>query len=293
MLIHSNFLLQLFDLVEKKFVQSDLDTFDDERLGGCHLLDDRFAMASRNELQFWTLAQSGESCKLVPWHNNNKVLLNSTTTTYTKLEPATCVRLATASEYCAVGFTHGLIQLFRLDQQRAKLVHQLESHATRIHTLVFSPWTSVNRKPVILASVSEQLCFWNVTFAVNNPTIDDDPPSISDRFPDCISGPQSEPRHTSDDDDETVSPWIGKLGPPGKQELLACYRFNGNEAQQLFANADFTTFLTIDDVGEIYFLKVSKPKEDPATNGADVSDSGVDDDVFLEMELMNVNDADF
>lgn len=276
--------MQIFDLACNKFVQDDLDTFKDSILGACHLLDDRFAMASRCELQFWKIVQKNDKCRLIPWECENAILLHAS-------HPVVCVRLSAKSEFCAVGFSNGLIQLFRMDQRRPKLVHQLRSHTARIHTLIFSPWSSDTRKPVILASVSEQLCFWNVSFAVNNPTVDDQIDSYSDRFPDRSPVFPSLDYHQNifEDDVEdgklqSISPWIGKLGPMGKQELLACYKFNGNAAQQLFTNSDFTRFLTIDDVGEIYFLKVPNYDDSEA-----VSDSGIDE-VIVELDTINMND---
>lgn len=269
--------MQIYDLALKKPVQSELDAFEDEVVGGCHLLDDRFAMASRKELHFWTIAQSDEHCRLVPWNNHNAILLNVS-------EPAVCVRLSAKSEFCAVGFSNGLIQLFRLDQHCPQLFHQLYSHAAKIHALLFSPWTSDNRKPVILISVSEQICFWNVTFAINNQTVNDQNDRHSDRFPDrspIFPSIKDKLQFFGANEMQCTSPWIGKLGPTAKQELLACYKFNGNTAQQLFANPPFTRFLTIDDVGEIYFLKVSDSENKYKSES---------DDVIVELETINMQD---
>lgn len=230
-------------------------------------------MASRNELQCWTIVQSSDACSFHPWTRD---VLNL------KAEPAVCVRLSEQSEFCAVGFNRGLIQLFRLDHRRPVLVHELLSHTATIHALLFSPWTSQTGKPVILASVSEQLCFWNVTFAVNNPVIDQRD-SYSHRFSDRSPRSPQVKHHFDIRDHHEVCPWIGKLGPTGKEELLVCYKFNGNAAKQIFTNATFTQFLTIDDFGEIYFLKVPDPEESDPENV-----SGVDE-VFLQFETINMN----
>lgn len=256
--------MQIFDLDQKEIVEEDMDTFDEPVLGGCHLLDDHFAMASSKELHFWTFDQTNSS--LVMW-TNHKVLLNAS-------KPAVCVRLSAKAEFCAVGFRDGLIQLFRLDRNRPRLVHQLVSHTTHIHALLFSPWASDARQPIILASVSEQLCFWNITFAINNPTVDDHIDGFSQRFFGRVPVQPALEYHRKSTND---GPWTGKLGPNSKQELLACYKFNGKAAKQLFTNADFTRFLTIDDVGEIYFFKVPSAAGDKATNGDLGTDSGIDD----------------
>lgn len=239
--------MQLFDRAQKLVVQ--IESMSEQRLGGCHLQEDLLVMASRNKLQFWKIRISSNKCQLEQYYKNWTVSLKGDSS-------AVCVRLSTANEFCAVGFKNGLIQLFRQHPERPKLVYELRSHTTQVHSLLFSPWTSDHRQPVILASVSEELCFWNVTFAVNNPSVDDEPARLSERFADRPS-PGSPGEHRSfDETDSSTSPWIGKLGPTRKQVLLSCFKFIGNAAQQLFANAEFTRFLTIDDVGEIYFLKV-------------------------------------
>lgn len=60
--------------------------------------------------------------------------------------------------------------------------------------------------------------------------------------------------------------WANKRGSKDKQELLACIKFAGNKAEKVYPNKDFTEFVTIDDEGEIYFLKA---KELIATNGCE------------------------
>uniref|UniRef100_A0A0K8W1M1 Apoptotic protease-activating factor 1 n=1 Tax=Bactrocera latifrons TaxID=174628 RepID=A0A0K8W1M1_BACLA len=48
--------------------------------------------------------------------------------------------------------------------------------------------------------------------------------------------------------------WKSKCGPATNCELLACVKFNGNEALQFFANEAFTKFQTIDNGGSYYVL---------------------------------------
>lgn len=273
--------MQIFDRAQKRVVQTECSSV--QHLGGCHLHQDRFAIVTRNKLLFWRIRQSADTCKLEQYYEHGATLL-------TAESPAVCVRLSAANEYCAIGFQDGLIQLFRQHPERPKLVHELRSHTTQVHSLIFSPWTSDNRQPVILASLAAELCFWNITFAVNNPSVEDQAPArLSARYADRPS--PSGPAEYSFIND-APSPWTGKLGPTGKQVMLSCFKFIGNAAQCLFPNAEFTRFLTIDDVGEIYYLRVRQTKVDQLQNSFDtlgletidslivteVTDS--DDDIF-------------
>lgn len=127
--------------------------------------------------------------------------------------------------------------------------------------MVFSPWSSVSKLPLILASISDQICFWNITLIVNNP-IENGALRRSQRFDRKASvrsiTEKMQELTPSNGNGYTVrtNPWTGKLGPTEKPELLACIQLIGNSAEQIFTNKSFTKFVTIDDEGEVYYLEI-------------------------------------
>lgn len=66
----------------------------------------------------------------------------------------------------AVGYKNGLIEVYDC-KEKIQLLHKLESHKEPVYSLRFSPW--LDGQTLILASVSEVLCFWNITHILNNP----------------------------------------------------------------------------------------------------------------------------
>lgn len=218
----------------------------------------------------------------------------------------TCVKLSMCSEYLAIGFENGSILLYTLSGDGDddtndindcnsfvnKEVCKLESHSSPVYALQFSPWSSKESAPslpVILVSSSQELCFWNVTYAINN-----SPTYLQQRFMKtslrfnggdlsplsdfCGKGSITMSNSSSassgiGSNDVSVDAelltsaetkakavpsniWSGMLGPSNKPELLACIKYVGNRADQIFSNEAFTSFLTVDDEGEIYFLRI-------------------------------------
>jgi apoptotic protease-activating factor len=149
-----------------------------------------------------------------------------------------------------------------------KCVNQLFSHNSRINDLKFSPWCHPNA-PIILVSISAEVVFWNVTIVLNNQmdNLKNRPQRRSHRFSrgNLLLGNRalsngngdsnsndSSPRNSK----QFTNPWQQKTGTSDKPELLACIKFVGNEARQLFVNEEFTKFLTIDNEGNIFFLRL-------------------------------------
>lgn len=50
--------------------------------------------------------------------------------------------------------------------------------------------------------------------------------------------------------------WSKKTGPAKKRELLSCIKFLGKSAKKVVINEDFTRFVTIDNEGNIYHLRL-------------------------------------
>lgn len=97
-----------------------------------------------------------------------------------------CVRLSEKCEFIAIGYSNGQIDLYNgmLDY---KFQRSLIGHTKPVNDMLFSPWTTAavpNQSnhhnnnsmdvPVILASIAEQFCVWNVSYAINNPLDDND-----------------------------------------------------------------------------------------------------------------------
>lgn len=67
----------------------------------------------------------------------------------------------------AIGYRKGLIEVFDCHKDKIQLLQKLSSHKETIYNLRFSPW--MDNQTLVLVSVSEMLCFWNVTHMLNNP----------------------------------------------------------------------------------------------------------------------------
>lgn len=80
-----------------------------------------------------------------------------------------------------------------------------------------------------------------------------------------------------------ASVWEQYVGPARKPELLTCIKFDGNQAEQVFANEDFTQFNTIDNEGAYYNLTLL-----PHRNLAPSRDSGNETSNALE-DIYTVN----
>lgn len=151
-----------------------------------------------------------------------------------------------------------------------KRLQTLASHVKSINQLIFSPWPAEDtNQPLILISLSEQICFWNIKYVVNNP-IDSLKPRkrSSQRFSKELKSPVDviasgfENLLTLNGKNYTpCNYWEEKIGPSDKPELLSCIKFIGNNAERLrFNRARFDHFVTIDDEGNIYILSTKDLK---------------------------------
>lgn len=67
----------------------------------------------------------------------------------------------------AVGYKSGLIEVYDCHKDKIQLLQKLVSHEEMIYSLKFSPL--MDNQTLILLSMSEVLCFWNITHILNNP----------------------------------------------------------------------------------------------------------------------------
>lgn len=164
----------------------------------------------------------------------------------------------------------------------------LSSHKRPIKHLVFSPWCGPESNAIVLVSLSEQMCFWNIKYVINNPLdgLKKKSHRRSSRFSKELkwhmNGNGDGHNNDKDNNDsnnglktngtktngngvgKTIVPkarlmnhgqfWEDKMGASDKPELLACIKFVGNSATKLVTNKDFTKFITIDNEGDIYAL---------------------------------------
>jgi hypothetical protein len=146
-------------------------------------------------------------------------------------------------------------------------IQKLESHKRAIMNLRFSPWIDPN-DPLILLSLSESVIFWNIRSIQNNP-LDlkrKETPGrvrVSQRFksPLKLSPSPSDSKLLFATENLTISesnsnPWRRKTGSSEKPELLSCIKLVAKSAKRIVCNDDFTRFVTIDNEGNVYHLRM-------------------------------------
>lgn len=129
-----------------------------------------------------------------------------------------------------------------------------------IEDLLFSPWHEPN-SPLVLVSLSREICFWDVRHMVNNQHLNDSFGSQRQPSQRFKKRSQISPKHPMKNESYfTFNPvqnniWSDKKGPFDHPELLSCIRLIG-KAQKLISSPDFSQFVTLDNEGEIYHLKL-------------------------------------
>lgn len=283
---------QVFDLQQLEFVpyisEAPGPTGGRTKCGGCDLVDDCLIIATADELNVWQFAENDNDGNVDSTPGSMGLSIHRRGDLQTCLgrapnagSPAVCVKLSAGREFAAVGFQSGSIQLYRMAAHRMQFIQALCAHRTAVRTLLFAPWrTDTGAQPLVLASVAAELCFWNVSHADNN-RANETATTLrqSGRFKDrpspvtpCDEAVLSIGDGTGEETGQAA--WAGKVGDPRRPELLACIKFIGREAEQLYANAAFTTFLTVDDSGEIYHYRF---RDATSTIASDSSDDDDDD----------------
>ncbi|KAL7033985.1 hypothetical protein ACKWTF_007806 [Chironomus riparius] len=172
-----------------------------------------------------------------------------------------CISISPDKNVLAVGCFNGNIELFDLTQLIP--IARLESHKRSIMNLLFSPWLE-NEGPLILLSLSESINFWNITHVQNNRSslkrIDDSSKTrVSQRFKSPLkifSASENKLETSMMNLKLKERNWSNKTGPNDKPELLSCIKFIGKSAKKVVANDDFTHFVTIDNEGNVYNLRL-------------------------------------
>lgn len=179
------------------------------------------------------------------------------------------------------------LQIYRMADML--LLQKLSSHGQPIKQLVFSPWPleGPESNPMVLVSLSEQMCFWNIKYVINNPLDARKKKGVrrSSRFTKDAKWEFSGEMMATNDNEVNENGngngngttaialngkhgkvghgqqdfWEDKTGASDKPELLACIKFVGNSATKLVTNAEFNRFITIDNEGDIYALQTTNP----------------------------------
>lgn len=150
-----------------------------------------------------------------------------------------------------------------IDMNRMVRIQRLESHKRTIWNLKFSPWMEPN-DPQILMSLSESVNFWDIRSIQNNPMVEVTPRKMSrisgrfTRLPFQLSPSSTEATSLAIQDLSLndANPWSGKTGPADKPELLSCIKLVAKSAKRIICDDDFTRFVTIDNEGNIYHLRL-------------------------------------
>lgn len=138
--------------------------------------------------------------------------------------------------------------------------------------LQFSPWKNAN-DPLILLSLSESVNFWNIRSIQNNPLNltrkeSNERLRVSQRFkspmkiiPSIIDAVLSATDNLTLNG-TAANPWRGKTGSTDKPELLSCIKLVAKSAKKIIFNDDFTRFVTIDNEGNVYHLRLIDESSD-------------------------------
>ncbi|XP_063709828.1 uncharacterized protein LOC134838265 [Culicoides brevitarsis] len=183
-----------------------------------------------------------------------------------------CMALSADASILAVGFTHGTIEIIKIEKSTPPSFSVIETLNCResVNDLLFSPWvpdTNANI-PIVLVSLSQEISFWNINYVINNPfEKTQNRPVIrrSGRFqqPNPVMSPNRRENSLSASSRFSFNPivdnlWQNKRGSSDKPELLACLRLSG-QAEKIVATEDFRQFVTVDNEGEIYHLRLFDP----------------------------------
>lgn len=154
-------------------------------------------------------------------------------------------------------------------------LQRLESHKRPIMNLRFSPWSDPNN-PLILLSLSESVIFWNIRSIQNNPLEMKKQQTlgrlrISQRFksPLKIIPTNGDSKFLSATENLSLNeanPWRKKTGASDKPELLSCIKLVAKSAKRIICDDAFTRFITIDNEGNVYHLRmIHEPSDNQLT----------------------------
>jgi hypothetical protein len=109
----------------------------------------------------------------------------------------------------------------------------------------------MSASPVILASVADQIGWWDVSQLTTGSCSEwrrrrrsGNAPKSPMKFGGCVKT------------ENLIDEWVGKRGPKGKPELLGCVKLLGQEVKKVAASSNFAVFGTVDASGVMYLMNI-------------------------------------
>lgn len=118
--------------------------------------------------------------------------------------------------------------------------------------LCFAP-TMTGTTPMILLSTSDILAWWNVSYCLEKYTNILDQSKYKRRKSLNVL---NQLRELDLKNIANPDKWANKKGPDWRVELMICIKLQGKHAFKAVYNNFFTSFVTIDDSGQFYLMKL-------------------------------------
>lgn len=197
----------------------------------------------------------------------------------------TSLCLSMDRQYFAVGYKNGLFIVYKASKDMKTheeiFAPKYTYRSDPIKVLRFSPWND-SRLPLILLTVSSEIRFWNVRHSQAEAIPFKGLAIKRHRFSSKNNNKQELSVVAKNESNNNlmrdVNPWLGKVGNPEDVDLLSCIKLIGNSVDQFFCFNNFTKFVSIDDDGNIYYLRVQEFDKDETVTGVEEHDSSKKDE---------------
>lgn len=128
----------------------------------------------------------------------------------------------------------------------------LKLHKTAVHHLCFAHEIS-NSSPLILLSTSDVLAWWNISYCLEKYVNSSNQNKYKRKKSlDTINHFRELNLKNITNPDK----WRNKSGPDWRPELLICVKIQGKHAFKVIYNDFFTSFVTVDDSGQFYSMRL-------------------------------------
>ncbi|XP_059057323.1 uncharacterized protein LOC131850929 isoform X2 [Achroia grisella] len=144
------------------------------------------------------------------------------------------------------------------------------------HPPSFNPHTDDNEPPLVLATMATEIVWWNISFVLKNPKktfisntniMSPLVSPIDNRIQSPVNNDSSSPKNiffgngSIGSHDCWKSIWKNKTCKEGskREEILACVKLTGMNAEQLCHNEQYSCFVTVDNSGHVHIMNVMRP----------------------------------